>query len=121
MSPQKTEVKQTRLTVCGNLIDYPSAVSAKTADLTTTKLLFNSVISTPHVKFMSIDIKNLKLGTPLKCYEYMRLPIHLIPEEIIQEYNLSPLVYREYVYIEIRKGMYGLPQAGILAQNLLKK
>ena len=26
-----------------------------------------------------------------------------------------------YVYVEIQKGMYGLPQAGILAQELLEK
>jgi hypothetical protein len=25
------------------------------------------------------------------------------------------------IYIKIQKGMYGLPQAGILAQNLLEK
>jgi hypothetical protein len=98
---------------CRGNQDYPGDVSAKTADLTTTKLLFNSVISTPNAKFMSIDItKNVYLGTPLERYEYMRLPIHLIREEIIQEYNLLPLVYKDYVYTEIRKGMYGLPQAG---------
>ena len=26
-----------------------------------------------------------------------------------------------FVYIEVRKGMYGLPQAGLLAQQLLEK
>jgi hypothetical protein len=43
----------------GNLIDYPGDVSTKTADLTTAKILFNSVLSTPKAKFMGIDLKNL--------------------------------------------------------------
>ena len=44
--PQKKEQERTRLTVGGNLIDYPWEVATPTADLTTAKLLFNSVIST---------------------------------------------------------------------------
>ena len=45
-----------------------------------------------------------------------------IPEEIIVEYNLSEKVTDDgHVYVEIRKGMYGLPQAGILAQQLLEQ
>jgi hypothetical protein len=31
------------------------------------------------------------------------------------------MVLNDYVYMEICKGMYGLPQAGILANKLLKK
>jgi hypothetical protein len=46
-----------RFTVGGDLIDYPGEVSTKMASLTTAKLLFNSVISTPGAKFMTMDIK----------------------------------------------------------------
>ena len=42
--PQKTEKERTRLTIGGNLIDYPWEVTTPTVDLTTAKLLFNSVI-----------------------------------------------------------------------------
>jgi len=45
--PQKAETHRTRLTVGGNLIEYPGDVSTPTADLTTAKCLFNSTISTP--------------------------------------------------------------------------
>ncbi len=42
------------------------------------------------------------------------------PEEIIEEYNLHEIVMEDgYVYCKIRKGIYGLPQAGIIAQELL--
>jgi hypothetical protein len=121
LRPQKAEVERTRLTVGGNLIDYPGDVSTKTANLTTAKILFNSVPSTPKANFMGINLKNFYLNTPLDRYEYMRLSIDIIPDKIIDEYNLRPLVSNGYVYIEIRKGMYGLPQAGILANKLLTK
>ena len=50
----------------------------------------------------------------------MRLKITDIPDEIIDEYNLREIVDDDgYVYCEITKGMYCLPQAGIIAQELL--
>ena len=51
----------------------------------------------------------------------MRLLITIIPDEIIAEYNLLPLVKNKFVYILIQKGMYGLPQAGKLANDELIK
>jgi hypothetical protein len=49
----------------------------------------------------------------------MRIPMHQIPQAIFKQYNLQELVYNEHVYIEIQKGMYGLPQADILANKML--
>jgi hypothetical protein len=119
--PEKKETHRTRLTVGGNLVDYPGDVSTPTADLTTTKVLLNSTISTPGARFMTGDSKNFYLNTPLDRYEYMRLSLSLLPDEIIQQYNLLAIAHDGYVYIEIRKGMYGLPQAGILASKRLTK
>jgi hypothetical protein len=52
----------------------------------------------------------------------MRIKISDIPDEIIEQYNLKSLVTPEgYVYCEINRGMYGLPQAGLIAQELLQK
>jgi hypothetical protein len=51
----------------------------------------------------------------------MRLPISILPEEIIEKYHLTRLAVDGWVYLEIRKGMYGLKQAGILANQLLQK
>ena len=70
---------------------------------------------------MGIDLKNFYLNTPMERFEYMRLPITIIPDKIIQQYNLLPKVHNGYVYIEICKGMYGLPQSSILANQLLAK
>ncbi len=49
------------------------------------------------------------------------MPIKLIPEEFIKLYDLAGKVKNGYVSIEIQRGMYRLPQAGILANKLLKE
>jgi hypothetical protein len=61
------------------------------------------------------------VGTPLPLYEYMIMLLSRFPEEIVETYNLKDLAVDGWVYIEIRKGMYGLKQAGFLANQLLKK
>ena len=70
---------------------------------------------------MTIDIKDFYLCTPLKRYEYLRLKLDDIPQDVIEHYGLADKAVDGYVYVEIRGGMYGLPQAGILAQELLEK
>jgi hypothetical protein len=69
---------------------------------------------------MMMDIKNYYLGTPLPRFEYMKMQLSRFPEEIIQKYKFNALAVDDWVYIEIRKGMYGLKQAGLLASQLLK-
>ena len=119
--PQKADPNRVRITVGGNLIDYPGELTTNTADLVTSKILWNSVLSTPDAKYMTVDIKNFYLNTPLDRYEYMRVPLELIPQHIIDQYDLTTKAKNGFVYCEIQKGIYGLPQAGILANKLLKK
>ena len=68
---------------------------------------------------MTVDIKDYYLGTPMNRYEYMRIPVKHIPQDIMDQYNLHDLIENDHVLVEIRKGMYGLPQAGLLAQHQL--
>jgi hypothetical protein len=52
----------------------------------------------------------------------MRLKLSGIPKEILNEYKLHEIATLDgYVYCKIRKGVYGLPQAGIIAQELLQE
>ena len=44
-----------------------------------------------------------------------------IPEEIISEYDLNHLFVNNKIMVEVTGGMYGLPQAGLLAQQQLIK
>ena len=120
--PEKTkEPNRTRLTVGGNLINYPWDVSTATAEMLLVKIFFNSIISTRGARFMSIDISNFYLGTPMQRKEYMKIKLTDIPQEIIDEYHLMDIAIDGWVYIEISKGMYGLPQSGKIAQEQLEK
>ena len=69
---------------------------------------------------MCADIANFYLNNPMNRYEYMKLPLDIIPEEIIQQYNLRNLEHKGFVYMETQKGMYGIPQAGNIANDKLK-
>lgn len=51
----------------------------------------------------------------------MRMPLDVIPEYIIDQYDLKRKAKYGYIYTKILKGTYGLPQAGILAKKLLRK
>ena len=49
----------------------------------------------------------------------MRLPMKIIPQEIIDKYNLEESAVDGWLYCRIDGGMYGLPQAGKLAHEQL--
>ena len=44
--PQKEDPNRVRMTAGGNLITYPGELTTRTADVSTAKILWNSVIST---------------------------------------------------------------------------
>jgi hypothetical protein len=104
----------------GDRLDYSGDVATSTADITTFKILINSTLSTADTAMMMMDIKNYYLGTPLPRVEYMKTLLSRFPEEIVDKYNLGALAIDGWVYIEIRKGMYGLKQAVLLANQLLQ-
>jgi hypothetical protein len=119
--PHKKEKECVRLTVGGDRLDYSGDVATSTADITTFKILINSTLSTKDAAMMMmIEIKKYYLGTPLPRFEYMKILLSRFPEEIIQMYNLNARAVDGWVYVEIRKGMYGLKQAGLLANQLLQ-
>jgi hypothetical protein len=89
--------------------------------LTTAKIIINSVISTLDAKFLVIDIKNFYLNTPLGRFEYMVINLSSLSQETIKKYDLIELSQDGKVYIDIHKGMYGLPQTGVLANELLQR
>ena len=71
---------------------------------------------------MCADIHYFYYNTPIVEFEYMKLPLSMFPQEILQQYNLKDLVAVDgYIYMEIRKVMMGLKQAGRLAINRLTK
>jgi hypothetical protein len=76
----------------------------------------------PDAKFMTIGIKDFYLMMPIDCYEYFRMKPELFPQDIINKYALRDKVDADgNVFCKVQHGMYGLPQAGIITQDLLTK
>jgi hypothetical protein len=114
-----TKVYRVRGTIGGNHINYHGDTQAFTAAMQTIKLLLNTVVSSDHAKFMTADIKDFYLGTPLPHHEWMRVELKQIPHDVQLKYNLPHFAKNGAVLMEIMKGIYGLPQAGKLAQDRL--
>eukprot|EP00804_Cyclotella_cryptica_P025573 CCRYP_002812-RB/>CCRYP_002812-RB protein AED:0.47 eAED:0.47 QI:0/-1/0/1/-1/0/1/0/64 len=53
--------------------------------------------------------------------EYMKMPLTLFPDHIQVQYNLDKHAINGFMYLEFCGAIYGLPQAGALANKLLQK
>jgi hypothetical protein len=89
--------------------------------MTTSKLHWNSVLSTPKACCMCLDIGNFYLTATLDRYENMNMPINHFPPWIIKQYDLHNIVVCEYICLQMCAAIWGLPQASILANKLLQK
>jgi hypothetical protein len=89
------------------------------------KLHINSTISNAKggARYLGLDIKNYFLGTALKYFQYMRVLPSSIRQEIWDDPRYSIFIAADrYVYLQIRRGMYGLKEvAAIIAFNQLVK
>lgn len=120
--PQKEEVFRTRLTVDGIRIDSDMDCRTPTAGLLTVKMLLNSVISTRGARFMTIDIKDFYLNTPMDRPEFLGIKIANFPDDVIGHYKLKDKVdAKGNLNVKCVKGMHGLPHAGIIVQKLLEE
>jgi hypothetical protein len=106
--------------VGGNILDYSGDVTTSMSDITKFKILINSTLFIEETAMMMMDIKNYYLGTPLLRFEYMKMLLSWFPKEIVQKYNLNAVAVDGWVYIEIRKCMYGLKQSRLIANQLLQ-
>ena len=124
MRPGKSEVYRLRMTVGGDRLDAYQDVRSPAIGLIDTKLHLNSVISDAHLgaRYCTCDLKDFFLGSDMLVYQYMRIHRKYLTPEVIAEYGLTDAHFdsRGYIYVEIRKGMYGLKEAAILAYDQLK-
>ena len=83
----------------------------------TTKIHLNSAISDARkgARYCTLDVKNFFMGSPMEYRQYARVHASLIPNEIFQEYPNLVVETDGYIYIEARKGIYGLKEAGLVA------
>jgi hypothetical protein len=101
--PKKTNPKRVGWTAGGDKVKYTGNVTTQTADIQTAKCLFNSVVSTPNGRFMTLDLKDFYLCSDLPDYEYVRIPTHMLPLAIVELYQLESKISNGYVYAEVRK------------------
>ena len=107
-----------RGTIGGDRINYPGETSASTAAMPVVKILLQSVISDDS-NWMTLDIKDYYLNTPLARPEYIRIQRKLIPLSTMVQHELEQFMSNNSILFEVNQGMYGLPQAGYLAQQKL--
>ena len=84
-NPDKLDKNRVCLAVGGDRIKYPFDISAPIADLATINLLWN--------------LENVYLGLPFPQPELMRLPVNIIPEGVMQKYDLRKIAEDRYIYI----------------------
>ena len=71
---------------------------------------------------MTINIEFFHLSTPMERYKYIKLRLSALSAETIKEYKFLSITTPDgFFYVEVRKGMYGLLQAGRLVNELLEK
>jgi hypothetical protein len=110
-----------RGTVGGNKIDYPGDKTALTATGDTIKLFVNAAVSKGDF-FATADIVDFYLNNYLPSPEFMRVLLRQIPIAIQHQFGIFKAhadQLRDSVYVRIDKTMYGLPQAGIISQQIL--
>ena len=85
--PEKVESHRVHLAVRRDRTNYSGDKSTPTTYLQRIETLLNSTIFTSNATFSTTNIKDFYHNAPLSTFEYMRLPINIIPEEIIIQYN----------------------------------
>ena len=99
--PHKNETHRVLLTVGGDKLSYYDPFSNPTADLITAQLHWNSVLSTPYVKYLTVDVKNFYLNNPMNKAENLNIALKILPQDIIDTYDLIRKQCDGYVYVRI--------------------
>ena len=97
--PHKSENRPVWLSVGRYRLDFDGVTATQCTGLETTKMLFNSTVSTPGARFGTFDIKDFYYGIPMEEYDYMQVHFLAIPQDIIYQYNLEVIQHDSWVYI----------------------
>ena len=110
-----------RLTVGVDKLTFYRPVFTLTSNIITSKMRWNSVISTPGSKYLVVDVKSFYLNNAMEKYEYYNIYISLIRQEFIDGYNLTDNQINRFICVGLEKGMYGIFQSGIISHTALKE
>ena len=109
-----------QLTVVEDKLTFDGPVYTPIYYLMTSKLHWNSVIATPGTKYLVVYVKNFYLNNMMPEHKYYNITLILIPQDVIDKYNLMDKQINVFLYIQVDKGMYGPVQVGIITHTLLK-
>jgi hypothetical protein len=62
-------------------------------------------------------MKKFYLTAALEYFEYMKMQLILFLSWILEQYDLKTHVKDDWVHLEMRRAVWGLPQVGILANK----
>ena len=112
------ETHRVRMTAGVDHLDYPGDARSPAVCMLDAKLHINSTISDAHkgVRYLGIDIKNFYLGTPMQYLQYICVLPNMVPQEVWNDpcYDIH-IAADGFIFLEIRRGMYGLKEAGVIA------
>ena len=121
--PFKSDQSRISLVVGRDKLDNALDDGSSIASMQENKLLVISVISDEKEgdQFISCDMKDLYICTTMDTSEYMWIPYKYFPKDIQIQFNLKEKVSRGFIFVKIKRGMYGLKQAAIIANEQLVK
>ena len=82
--PQKVETNFTRLTFSTLQMGVDIDCGTSTSSVLTIELLISIIISTQDAKFMSTDITDFYLNTPLNTQEFLQMKLAYFPNNVIE-------------------------------------
>ena len=71
--PHKKETHRVRLTGGGDKLTFDGPISTPTSDLTTYKLHWNNMVSSPGAKYLVVNVKNFYLNNAMAKHEYYNI------------------------------------------------
>jgi hypothetical protein len=112
-----TPVFRVRLAFGGNLSDYDGERSSSMVDITTVKVAFNHLVSDENLDYCTLDLKDMYLQSKLDRPEFMRMPLAQIPMNLRVKLGMAHLPEHTMILWQVDQALYGMPQAGMLAQR----
>ena len=89
---------------------YEADTGSPASNLIKIIILVNSTISDAQkvIKFVSCDLKDFFLASPMAQPDYIKVPIKYFPEDITSKYNLRILMNTKgTILVKIKKRTYG--------------
>ena len=96
------------------MIKHPGKLTTRPADITTTKIAWDSVMRTEETRYACLDVGDFYLETPLKTYVYMNMPLSMFTNWTRKQHNLDKHAHKSFVYWEVPKAICELLNAGRL-------